>query len=339
MALNAGGVEGGSSGGGFFDPSGRVFGQLHGGGICAPTTTYGGAFHLSWNAGSTAQLRLSDWLTNDPNVQQVNAITTIPSVSGPSFFCTTAQFVLSNAPAGAPVTWSVSPSSAVSPSTGSGSTANVTKIGGADATITFLVGCNATQGFTYNFHCGDYSSSNYPVSGPSNAGCNQTVYYSTNQLPGATSYTWFWPNGWTNASGQGTRNLSVTTNNASGQVGVRVAACGGQGGSPGTIYTSVSGCFARMAVYPNPSSDVVQIEFDQTDVADLLPERLTLYSERSTKPVKIVNIKEIFDKKAFRDGNKVDVDVHSLPRGVYYIHLTSPKQKAGEVDRIRVILN
>lgn len=193
--------------------------------------------------------------------------------------------------------------------------------------------------FSLNFHCGDYSSSNYPVSGPSSAGCYQTVYYSTNQLPGATSYTWFWPSGWSYQSGQNTYSLAVQTSNSGGQVGVRVAACGGSGGSPATIYTSVSGCFARIGVFPNPSSDLVQIEFDKTDQADMLPERLVLYNERSTKPIKIINIKDVYDRKAFRDGNKLDMDIRDLPRGTYYIHFTSPKQKAGEVDRVRILLN
>jgi hypothetical protein len=254
---------------------------------------------------------------------------------------TNAQFVLGDVPPGVPVTWAVSPNSNLTPSSGTGTIANVSTTGGGgvDATITFYVGCAPAGAFTYGFHYGDYSSSNYSVTGPNNAGCNQTVYYSTSQLPGATSYTWFWPNTWSYDSGQNSIRLALRTGTSGGAVGVRVAACGSQGGTPAMVYTSISGCFARMAMYPNPSSDQVQIEFDRTDVADLLPERLTIFSEKTSKPVKTVSIKDVFDRKAFREGNKLDVDVRDLPRGVYYFHLTSPKQKPGEVDRVRIVLN
>lgn len=120
---------------------------------------------------------------------------------------------------------------------------------------------------------------------------------------------------------------------------MRLGSCGLQGGSPGTIYTNVSGCGARIAVYPNPTSQQVQVEFDRTESVELLPEQLAIYSEHSTHPVKVISVRDIYNHKAFRDGNKVDVDVHNLPRGVYYIHLIGSKQKAGEAERIRIILN
>ncbi len=348
VSWNQGVTEPGSSGSPIFDnQTHRIIGQLSGGpsgcGNSNQKDAYG-RFDASWDGGGTSTTRLRDWL--DPtNIGTMDlASTAIPSVSGPNFFCTTAQFVLNDAPPGAPVTWSVSPSTSISPSSGSGTTANIT-LGpngniGVDATITFFVGCAPAGPVSYNFHAGDYSVQNYPITGPANAGCNQNVSYSAPSLPGATSYIWNWSNsGWTYQSGLNSPNLTLKTNNSSGTVALRVGACGGQGGGPATLFTSVSGCFARATVYPNPGSQLIQVEFEQTDVAGLLPGEIILYSEGSTKPLRTINMGEVFSRKAFREGNKVDIDVRDLPRGVYYIHLIPlPAQKA-EVERIRLLLN
>ncbi len=61
-------TEGGSSGSGLFDPSGRIVGQLSGGGAqCAGTVNNGasdfyGRFDTSWDFGTTDDSRLSNWL-------------------------------------------------------------------------------------------------------------------------------------------------------------------------------------------------------------------------------------------------------------------------------------
>ncbi|MEZ0610098.1 trypsin-like peptidase domain-containing protein [Fibrella sp. WM1] len=341
VTLNTGATEGGSSGGGVFDANGRVFAQVNSGvSACNNNIKQTGALAASWTGGGTNSTQLSNWLDpSNTGATTTNELSSIPYTSGPAFFCTTGQFVLNNVPAGASVSWSVNPSSAVSPSSGTGSIANLTRVGSADATITFQIGCDNGAPFSANFHVGDYSSSNYPVSGPTFAGCNQKVYYSTNQLPGATSYTWSWPSGWTYLSGQNTYSLAVRTSNIGGLVSVRAGACGGQGGSPASVYTSVSGCFARINVFPNPTSEVVQVEFDQVDTASFLPEQLTIYSEKTMRPVRSISIRDAYSRKAFRDGNKIDVNVSDLPRGIYYIHFTNTGNRAGEVERVRLLLN
>lgn len=61
-------TEGGSSGSALFDPNGRIIGQLYGGAAgCTGTNDndfhdFYGRFAVSWDAGSTASTRLSDWL-------------------------------------------------------------------------------------------------------------------------------------------------------------------------------------------------------------------------------------------------------------------------------------
>lgn len=119
VTFDDGTVEPGSSGSALFDQNGRVVGQLHGNqnNICAGTNNNNcfctqdrvgeyGRFDVSWNGGGTNQTRLSNWL--DPN--NTGAMTTntisLPSVTGPSYVCTTNSTFNLNPPPGSTVTWS-----------------------------------------------------------------------------------------------------------------------------------------------------------------------------------------------------------------------------------------
>jgi len=105
-SINDGALEGGSSGGPFFDQNNRVIGQLHGGVIgCAPTTAHAGRFDISWTGGGNANNQLSTWLTNDPNVIQTNTIS-IPTISGSSSVCSFGTtYSINYLPSGATVSW------------------------------------------------------------------------------------------------------------------------------------------------------------------------------------------------------------------------------------------
>jgi hypothetical protein len=61
---DSGTTEGGSSGAPLFNPSGKIIGQLRGGQAACNNdlSDYYGAFHLSWDVGSSADERLKDWL-------------------------------------------------------------------------------------------------------------------------------------------------------------------------------------------------------------------------------------------------------------------------------------
>ena len=61
--LDYGTMEAGSSGCPLFNQDNRIVGQLHGGNAdCSTFLTYHGRFNKSWDEGSTANERLSDWL-------------------------------------------------------------------------------------------------------------------------------------------------------------------------------------------------------------------------------------------------------------------------------------
>ena len=151
-------VEGGSSGGPLFNESGLIIGQVHGGNpstICSSTdNAFFGRFDVSWNGGGTNDTRLSTWLTNDPNVTQVNTIIT-PSISGSSTVCATnSTFNISDISAGQNVSWSVSPPYLVDVASGNGTSAIIKAKNGrskGQATITFTVngGTNCPNNATF----------------------------------------------------------------------------------------------------------------------------------------------------------------------------------------------
>ncbi|HYC86410.1 MAG TPA: T9SS type A sorting domain-containing protein, partial [Chryseosolibacter sp.] len=131
--INSGGLLGGSSGGPLLDQNGRVVGQLHGGVIgCAPTQSHSGRFDVSWDGGGTAQTQLSAWLSNDPNVMQVDPLD-IPQIAGPELVCTSNTYSVAGAPAGSSVTWT---SGDVSKLTINSSTGLASRVNNSDGSVT-----------------------------------------------------------------------------------------------------------------------------------------------------------------------------------------------------------
>ncbi|GAB3992382.1 hypothetical protein GCM10028807_25350 [Spirosoma daeguense] len=58
----------------------------------------------------------------------------------------------------------------------------------------------------------------------------------------------------------------------------------------GGFTICVNNCFYRLSVYPNPASDIVMVQFDETKNADALPDEIKLVSEKSTLPVRSINV-------------------------------------------------
>ncbi|HUZ59744.1 MAG TPA: trypsin-like peptidase domain-containing protein [Hanamia sp.] len=224
-------VEPGSSGSPLFDPNKKVVGQLSTntqpiGPPCNEQTggTNYGRFDLSWTGGGTYSTQLSYWL--DPsnsgamttNTTNVSALITYPymSISGADLFCSGTQtYTLNGAPGGATIFWSATPSN-LATLTPHGTTVDVTKVGGGAFTLAASVYIANCYPATKIVHLGPYGSDDYPISGPSNANCNSYVTYTTNQLPGVTSYNWFYPSSWTYVSGQGTYSLTLRATGSNG---------------------------------------------------------------------------------------------------------------------------
>jgi pimeloyl-ACP methyl ester carboxylesterase len=163
-------------------------------------------------------------------------------------------------------------------------------------------------------HFGGYSSSDYPVSGPSSA-CNNTyVYFSTNTLPGATDYAWFWPaSDWTYISGNHTPNLALRTGTASGPVGVRVANACDAGGSPGMKYVQVNNCGFYFTVSPNPSKGNVTVSTESQTLSETSNGQDKIYQ------IKIIDQLGIIKKQFSYSGGITitNINLSNLAVGIY----------------------
>lgn len=152
-------------------------------------------------------------------------------------------------------------------------------------------------------------------------------------LSGAISWD---PNTSVNAFANDPKNIEYYLNLSSGQsVNVGVTVTNACGYSNRTItFIAYSG----YRVYPNPAKTTLYIEFDNTEKAELLPETLQLLSEESTKPVLSINVQEAYNQKSFKNGNQIELNVVSLPRGTSNLHVVNPKRKDLETDRVRLLL-
>ncbi|MBD0259054.1 MAG: T9SS type A sorting domain-containing protein, partial [Cytophagales bacterium] len=179
-----------------------------------------------------------------------------------------------------------------------------------------------------------YSSSDYPVSGPTSADCNQEVAYSTNTLAAATNYQWSWPSGWSYVSGQGTRYLTVKTPSfsSSGQVSVRVATSCDAGGSAATLNVSATCSGLMYAMYPNPADSYVEITPDETKPDNQAAGQdfeVVLYDNFALEKLRAKTRKEVKEKK-------LKLDVTSFSPGIYVvqiIHADGVEQKQLEIMR------
>ena len=249
------------------------------------------------------------------------------SVSGPSLVCSNGTFTLNNplklGNSYSHITWSVSPSYLVSPSSGSGgTTASLSKASNGNPLITFNPGCGVTN-VSKLFHTGPYSSSDYPITGPGSAGCNSYVYYNIPTLSGVTSINWTWPMGWTYVSGQGTTYLALRTCTSGGIVAVGVNNTCGQSGSYATKYTSVYGCFS-LIVIPNPASDLVNITISEpqsiiSDTSATMNSVSNPSEESIVYNITITDDMGVVHYRTNKYSNSFTINVQALKNGNYII--------------------
>jgi hypothetical protein len=164
--------------------------------------------------------------------------------------------------------------------------------------------------------------------------------YGTNNFGGFVSlYTWrhrFLPSGSLITNTNSNPDIKIMAYTA-GSYYIEVKTTNACGDSPYygiTEYLSCGGSFA-MKAFPNPANEILNLEFDVDAVPNNLPEEILLYSEKSAEPVKSINTKHFYERQLFTEGSKIILDVKSLPRGVYYLHLISKQQNT---EKIRIIL-
>lgn len=153
----------------------------------------------------------------------------------------------------------------------------------------------------------------------------------------ATSYTWTVDPASLASNGTLSPSGGSCYVNISGFYRVVGTASNSCGSSSATFYLYKCGN-SPYRVYPNPASDVVQVEFDYPEIAESLPDQIDLLGEQSTKPLKSVNVQDVYKRKALKEGRKIEFDVRNLPRGTYYLHIKNSRIKDKEMESVRVVL-
>ncbi|GAB4018871.1 hypothetical protein GCM10028773_19970 [Spirosoma koreense] len=110
-------------------------------------------------------------------------------------------------------------------------------------------------------------------------------------------------------------------------------ACGTTGGTSGTFFiTNCGGGY--FAVVNNPASDQVSALFDAADNDQQLPDMLRLSSKKKGT-VKEGKVRGHYSSQSVKDGLRIDLDVHYLSRGTYYLQGIYNSEKT---ESIRVLL-
>lgn len=275
LQLDIGKVEGGSSGGPYFDQNHRIIGQhfrrpqVNQLPVCDINQLHGGAFASSWTGGGTNATRLSNWL--DPRnfgVQTINTTNisamiqtvsgTLTALNGPTTFCNSATFS-TNLPAGTPVRWSVTqPGSTLSCNNCSSVTLTMNSAGSEWITATINPCSVTSQTITKAVRNVNYTTySNFGVYGPNVFCKNGTGTIGVDQIeyPGLTGFTWALPSGWTKLSGgNGFNTITIRAPNSQlpPTFTLNVTAtnvCGGSSTKP--HFLAMSNCTSFMLA-PNP---------------------------------------------------------------------------------------
>jgi len=91
-----------------------------------------------------------------------------------------------------------------------------------------------------------------------------------------------------------------------------------------------------ISVFPNPASESLTLEFRNVEIENFLPESISLISSTSRLAVKKIDTSEIFNKQAFTNGKKLNIDLRGLPKGIYYLHITPRKDSKQKMEKIQV---
>ncbi|GAB3794710.1 hypothetical protein GCM10028819_09290 [Spirosoma humi] len=209
-----------------------------------------------------------------------------------------------------------------------------------------IPGCNNLQTNTITRYIGTPSGSDitFAATGGGDNGSSFCVgntrnYQSSILLPASQySYNWSIPTGSSNVSYFYSYdvNATLTAGSQGGfvlQMNVTNTACNTTGGTSRTFF--ISNCNGGYySVTPNPTSNLVTASFDQDTDEHYLPNTLQVVNDGNTV-VKEVKIKGQYSEHALKNGLKVDIDVHALPRGTYYLRGIYGSSKS---EAVRIVL-
>jgi subtilisin family serine protease len=260
------------------------------------------------------------------------------NIHGNSLICSTGGFSLGALPAGSTVSWVSSNPSGLTINSSTGSATRVNNYNGP-ITITANItnGCG-TASVSRSVWVGTPHITNMRVN-------NQPVWPSQNVplCPGnhflhvtpvggnAGTATWTVPSGVPHWIGNNTMDFTFPTSMSSITISARSSNSCGQGANYNFFLTKQTwGCpssFAMVA-YPNPTSDILNIE--------MMPLSQDVSKEDAPfiESAILLNSDGREVSKGSREGSKIVFDVSHLKRGVYFIHVTVD----GELKREQILI-
>lgn len=263
-----------------------------------------------------------------------NSVGTNVPISGPSLVCTTGSYSVVSPPTGSTITWSSSDPFILSINSSTGA---ATRVGNGPVTITATVssGCGSVQ-VKKLVHAGTATTVSITTDANGCTGHSDYIVATTSGNP--TFLQWNISSG--NASNgslsdyaNGTASFYTTVPDCYGFTLSMTNACGSS--TAGTSICS-SNCLAKYKVYPNPAKDFISVQFDHHDKASAMPEQITLFDENTQKAIYTLENSDIFSKT--NSDGLLEINVRSLPRGTYYLHVTTSSNGEKATEKTRILL-
>jgi hypothetical protein len=142
------------------------------------------------------------------------------------------------------------------------------------------------------------------------------------------SYSWTYPANWyNNGKVQNSINLQTPSSPVYGAVRVSITnTCGASGYSGITVYPGYN-CGGYYSLFPNPASDIVNIEIDESspsiivnrNISDLKAETLNIYT------IRVYNNQGTLVTTVTRTGLSFSIPVNNLNGGNYVVEINNGK--------------
>jgi len=297
----------------------------------------------------------SDWI--DTEVFTVSVAEVPITTNTPGVVCTTSRPYSISPPTGYSSSWSFSPSSMVTSSSGSGTSASLTGScnGIGDGTLTFTMTKASCPTLT--------TSRTIMVNGPNHADLEMKAYYTNgNPAPkggstyllcpnthyhiyldndisyscGVSNLTWTIPAGWTK-NYQSSNMISIYTNSSpGGQVIVKGQTCCSGCGSNMSLLTGYFGTYYSCGGYymasPNPGSEYIDIDFT--------PEAAEMKSTSSSLDLEIRLVDKMGTVISIENVNSFPhrINASKLPEGNYIVLVRDKKVNSKTYDSVKILI-
>ena len=264
------------------------------------------------------------------------------SITGPDLFCSSGTYTAS-VPGNPPITWASSPGIMLSTTTGNSTTATYNASGQNWVEATFNAGCAVTA--RRYFHAGPPEPLQMQLDGStiSQYSLTNVCTYSSHNLyatiSGGGSASWQIVNNSSGASLSNTSNngAQLSTGYNSGNFTVKLALSNSCGTVERFYPFSANTCgYFSYTVSPNPATDKLNIEFENSPQEKNFPESFELFLETTygtMSPVRKLEVRDETSKQQLRATKKFTFDVSDLARGRYILRVTKEKEVETETSK------